>query len=94
MVKMSLLKHNFFFYFCIDKSHDESYDESLSQISFLSCSLLVDFYLLKRMGAHLNPECRIQNNFFEQDVFIESIMNFYEKVRLKPIEKLRFPTKI
>ena len=93
MVNMSLSKHNFF-YFCIDESHDESYDESLSQIFFLSYSLLVDFYLFKRMGARLDPGYKMQDNFFERDVFIGSIMNFYERVRGKPIEKLRFPTKI
>ena len=76
--------------FCLDESHDEF----LSQISFLSYSLLVDFYLFKRIGAHLDPGYKMQDNFFERDVFIESIMNFYERVRGKPIEKLRFPTKI
>ena len=88
MVNMSLSK--FKFNFCLDKSHDES----RSQISFLSYSLLVDFYLFKRMGAHLDPGYKMQDHFFEQDVFIGSIMNFYERVRGKPIENLRFPTKI
>ena len=46
------------------------------------------------MGAHLDPGYKMQNDFFEWDVFIGSIMNFYERVRGKPIEKLRFPTKV
>ena len=85
---MSLSKFNF--NFCLHESHDES----LSQTSFLSYSLLVDFYLLKRMGARLDPGYKMQDNFFERDVFIGSIVNFYERVRGKAIEKLRFPTKI
>ena len=93
MVNISLSKFNFK-PFCLDKSYDESYDKSLSQIFFLSYSLLVDFYLFKRMGARLDPGYKMQDNFFERDVFIGSIMNFYERVRGKPIEKLRFPTKI
>ena len=48
----------------------------------------------KKMGARLDPGYKIQDNFFERNVFIGSIMNFYEKVRGKPIEKLRFPTKV
>ena len=84
MVNISLSKFNF--NFCLD--------ESLFQISFLSYSLLVDFYLFKRIGACLDPGYKMQDHFFEQDVFIGSIMNFYERVRGKPIEKLRFPTKI
>ena len=56
------------------------------------CSLLVDLYLFKRSGARLDPEYKSQDNFFERDVFIESIVNFYERVRGKPIEKLGFPT--
>ena len=79
-----------FLTFCLD----ESYDKSLSQIFFLSYSLLVDFYLFKRMGACLDPGYKMQDDFFERDVFIGSIMNFYERVRGKPIEKLRFPTKV
>ena len=75
MVNMSLSKFNF--NFCLDESHDES----LSQISFLSYSLLVDFYLFKRMGARLDPGYKMQEHFFEWDDFIGSIMNFYEKVR-------------
>ena len=85
---MSLSKLNFNFYL------DESHDKSLSQISFLSYSLLADFYLFKRMGACLDPGYKMQDHFFEWDVFIGSIMNFYERVRGKPIEKLRFPSKI
>ena len=46
------------------------------------------------MGARLDPGYKMQDNLFEGDVFIGSIMNFYERVRGKPIEKLRFPTKI
>ena len=46
------------------------------------------------MGARLDPGYKMQDHFFEWDVFIGSIMNFYERVRGKPIEKLRFPTKI
>ena len=61
---MSLSKINF--NFCLDEFHDES----LSQISFLSYSLLVDFYLFKRIGAHLNPGYKMQDHFFERDVFI------------------------
>ena len=89
MVNISLSKFNFKL-FCLD----ESYDESLAQISFFSYSLLVNFYLFKRMGARLDPGYKMQDNFFKWDVFIGSIMNFYERVRGKPIEKLRFPTKI
>ena len=89
MVNISLSKFNFKF-FCLDISHDES----ISQISFFFYSLLVDFYLFKKMGAHLDPGYKMQDNFFERDVFIGSIMNFYERVKGKPIEKLRFPTKI
>ena len=88
-VNISLSKFNFKL-FCLDKS----YNESLVQISFFFYSLLVDFYLFKRMGARLDPEYKMQDNFFEWDVFIGSIMNFYERVRGKPIEKLRFTTKI
>ena len=88
MVNISLSKFNF--NFCLDESHDEF----LAQISFFSYSFLVDFYLFKRMGAHLDPGYKMQDHFFERDVFIGSIMNFYERVRGKPIEKLRFPTKI
>ena len=88
MVNISLSKFNF--NFCLDESHDES----LSQISFFFYSLLVDFYLFKKIGALLDPGYKMQDNFFEWDVFIGSIMNFYERVRGKPIEKLRFPTKI
>ena len=89
MVNIPLSKFNFKL-FCLDKS----YDESLAQIFFLSYSLLVDFYLFKRMGACLDPGYKMQDNFFERDVLVGSIMNFYERVRGKPIEKLRFPTKI
>ena len=39
------------------------------------------------MGARLDPGYKMQDNFFERDVFIGSIMNFYERVRGKPIEK-------
>ena len=46
------------------------------------------------MGARLDPGYKMQDNFFERDVFIGSIMNFYERVRGKPIEKLSFPTKV
>ena len=46
------------------------------------------------MGARLDPGYKMQDNFFERDVFIGSIMNFYERVRGKPIEKLGFPTKV
>ena len=46
------------------------------------------------MGAHLDPGYKMQDNFFNWDIFIRSNMNFYEGVRGKPIEKLRFPTKI
>ena len=46
------------------------------------------------MGARLDPGYKMQDNFFEWDVFIGSIMNFYERVRGKPIEKLGFPTKV
>ena len=62
--------------------------------SFFSYSLLIDFYLFKRMGARLDPGYKMQDNFFEWDIFIGSIMNFYKRVRVKPIEKLRFPTRI
>ena len=89
MVNISLSKFNFKL-FCLDKSHDES----LSQISFFFYSLLVDFYLFKKIGAPLDPGYKMQDNFLERDVFIGTIMNFYERVRGKPIEKLRFPTKI
>ena len=91
MVNISLSKSNFFLNpFFLDESHDKS----LSQISFLPYSLLVDFHLFKRMGACLDPGYKMQDNFFKQDVFIGSTMNLYERVRGKPIEKLRFPTKI
>ena len=46
------------------------------------------------MGACLDPGYKMQDNFFEREIFIGSIMNFYERVRGKPIEKLRFPTKV
>ena len=46
------------------------------------------------MEARLDPGYKMQDNFFEWDVFIGSIMNFYEGVRGKPMEKLKFPTKI
>ena len=88
MVNISLSKFNF--NFCLDESHEKS----LSQISFFFYNLLVDFYLFKKIGARLDPGYKMQDNFFERDVFIGSIMNFYERVRGKPIEKLRFPTKI
>ena len=89
MVNISLSKFNFKL-FCIDKS----YDKPPAQISFFFLQLVGRFLFIQENGSPLRSWIKVQDNFFERDVFIGSIMNFYERVRGKPIEKLRFPTKI
>ena len=52
---------------------------------------MVDLYLLCKIGARLDPEIKMSENFFKTEFFADSIVNFYERVKGKPVDKDYFP---
>ena len=49
--------------------------------------MMVDLYMMHKLGVRLSPEIKLSKDLFKKDLFIDIIMNFYEKAKGRPIDK-------
>ena len=47
--------------------------------------MMVDLLLMHLLGACLDPEIKLSKDLFKREMFVDTIMDFYTKVKGKPI---------
>ena len=54
---------------------------------------MVDLFLVRKIGAHLDPETKMLKDLFKRDHFVNYIMCFYERVMGEQVEEGTFSLK-